>query len=138
MTSKRNGEYGEGMLRGRRAAAGVDGAAPATPTAGKGVAGASTPPAGKDVAGAATPLAAKGAAGVELQRLVAGINPLLGAANVLLALIPQLRATTSHADPAGLQRHLLERVKEFEAGARAGGVARPKIVAARYLLCTFI
>ncbi len=75
---------------------------------------------------------------VELQRRVAGINPLLGAANVLLALVPQLRATTTHADPAGLHQHLLERVKEFEAKAYASGVKRQKIVSARYVLCTFI
>jgi type VI secretion system protein ImpK len=75
---------------------------------------------------------------VTLQRLVAGINPLLGAASVLLALVPRLRSTSAHADPAGLRRELLERVAEFEAVASAQGVARPKISAARYLLCTFL
>ncbi len=81
---------------------------------------------------------AKPAAAVELQRLVAGINPLLGAANVLLALVAQLRATTSHADPAGLRRHLLERVNEFESLAGAAGVPAHQVSAARYLLCSFI
>jgi type VI secretion system protein ImpK len=76
--------------------------------------------------------------GGELQRLVAGINPLLGAANMLLALIPQLRATTSHADPAGLRLELLERLREFEDQARAAGVPRPQVTAARYLLCSFV
>ena len=64
-------------------------------------------------------VAARQGAGVELQRRVAGINPLLGAANVLLALVPQLRATTSHADPAGLQRQLLARVEGIR-NRRAG------------------
>jgi type VI secretion system protein ImpK len=77
-------------------------------------------------------------AGVELQRLVAGINPLLGAASVLLALVAKLRATTMHSDPPGLRRQLLARVEEFEAAARAAGVPRLKIVTARYLLCSFI
>ncbi len=77
-------------------------------------------------------------ASVELQRLVAGINPLLGAASVLLALVAKLRATTAHADPAALRRQLLARIEEFEADARAAGTPRPKIVAARYLLCSFI
>ena len=81
---------------------------------------------------------ARAAASTELQRLVAGINPLLGAANVLLALVAKLRATTAHADPPELRRQLLERVEEFEANARAGGLQRPKIVAARYVLCSFI
>jgi type VI secretion system protein ImpK len=75
---------------------------------------------------------------VELQRLVAGLNPLLGAASVLLALVPQLRSTTSHADPAGLRSQLLARVAEFETAAAARGVPRPQIGAARYLLCSFV
>lgn len=83
-------------------------------------------------------VAARQGAGVELQRRVAGINPLLGAANVLLALVPQLRATTSHPDPAGLHRQLLARVKEFETAAQASGVPQQKVIAARYVLCTFI
>lgn len=80
----------------------------------------------------------KPASSVGLQRLVAGINPLLGAANVLLALVPQLRATTAHADPGRLRQQLLERVAEFEADARTSGVPRPKILAARYILCSFL
>jgi type VI secretion system protein ImpK len=80
----------------------------------------------------------KGKPGVELQRLVAGINPLLGAAGVLLALVAQLRATTTHDDPVGLREQLLARVAEFEALAAANGVPRPKVSAARYLLCTFV
>jgi type VI secretion system protein ImpK len=83
-------------------------------------------------------LATRQGAGVELQRRVAGINPLLGAANVLLALVPQLRVTTTHADPAGLHHQLLARVKEFETAAQASGVPQQKVIAARYVLCTFI
>jgi type VI secretion system protein ImpK len=93
------------------------------------------------VAGGADPdatLLARPGAGVELQRRVAGINPLLGAANVLLALVPQLRATTSHPDPARLHRQLLARVKEFETAAQTSGVPQQKVIAARYVLCTFI
>jgi type VI secretion system protein ImpK len=78
------------------------------------------------------------AQGATLQYLVAGINPLLTAAGPLLALISQLRATTHHADRAGLQRQLLGLIGEFEERARASGVSRPQITAARYLLCTFI
>lgn len=77
-------------------------------------------------------------AGVELQRLVAGVNPLLGSASVLLALVAQLRATGAHADPAGLRRQLLAHMAEFEAQAGASGVPRPRITAARYLLCSFL
>jgi type VI secretion system protein ImpK len=91
-----------------------------------------------DAGDAEATVAARQGAGVELQRRVAGINPLLGAANVLLALVPQLRATTSHPDPAGLHRQLLARVKEFETAAQASGVPQQKVIAARYVLCTFI
>jgi type VI secretion system protein ImpK len=84
---------------------------------------------------------AAGPAGTQsatLQRLVAGINPLLVAAGPLLALSGQLRATTSHNDRPGLQRQLLGLIHEFEESARASGVSRPQVTAARYLLCTFI
>ena len=82
--------------------------------------------------------AAKPGAAAELQRRVAGVNPLLGAASVLLALVAQLRATASHADPAGLRRQLLARVSEFETVAAGAGVSVHHIGAARYLLCTFL
>jgi len=84
---------------------------------------------------AASPAAQHGAT---LQHLVVGINPLLVAAGPLLSLQAQLRATTSHHDRPGLQRQLLGLIGEFEQGARAGGVGLPQVVAARYLLCTFI
>jgi type VI secretion system protein ImpK len=76
---------------------------------------------------------------VDLQRLVAGINPLLEAAGTLLALVPQLRVTVSHADPEGLRRQLLlDHIARFESLAGARGVPRPKVTAARYVLCSFI
>ena len=77
-------------------------------------------------------------AGLELQRLVAGINPLLGAAATLLALAEQLRNTGTHDDPGQLRRQLLQQVADFEAAAAAAGVPRPKVTAARYLLCAFL
>ena len=85
--------------------------------------------------GRASPGAGQGAT---LQHLVAGINPLLVAAGPLLALQAQLRATTAHHDRPGLQRQLLALIGEFEERARASGVSKPQITAARYLLCTFI
>lgn len=75
---------------------------------------------------------------VELQRLVAGLNPLLAAAGPLLTLVPQLRATAAHADPEALRAQLLERIAEFEAVAGANGVTRPQVTAARYVLCSFL
>ena len=82
--------------------------------------------------------AAKPGAAAELQRRVAGVNPLLSAANVLIGLVRQLRATAAHADPATLRSQLLDRVAEFESAASTAGVPAHQIVAARYLLCAFI
>ena len=98
-------------------------------------------PGGQATVAMKRPAAARGpttTSGIELQQLVAGINPLLAAAGVLLALIPQLRSTTTHADPEGLRRQLLDWIAEFEAMAGANGVPRPKVTAARYVLCSFI
>jgi type VI secretion system protein ImpK len=95
-------------------------------------------PGGRATAAKKAPRAGAAAQGATLQHLVAGINPLLSAAGPLLALVAQLRATTHHADRPGLQRQLLGLIGEFEERARASGVTRPQITAARYLLCTFI
>lgn len=80
----------------------------------------------------------KADSGGELQRLVAGVNPLLRGASTLLALVARLRATHAHADPAALRRQLLDHVREFEAQVRGAGVTKPQISAARYLLCSFL
>jgi type VI secretion system protein ImpK len=95
-------------------------------------------PGGRATAATKAARAGTAAHGATLQHLVAGINPLLTAAGPLLALSSQLRATTHHADRPGLQRQLLGLIGEFEERARASGVSRPQITAARYLLCTFI
>ena len=82
--------------------------------------------------------AAVPSAAVELQRMVAGINPLIGAAGSLLALVAQLRSTASHPHPSTLREQLLAWIADFEAQSAAGGVPRPKVTAARYLLCSFV
>jgi type VI secretion system protein ImpK len=67
-----------------------------------------------------------------------GLNPLLAAANPLLDLVPQLRATLQHPDPAGLREALARDIKGFESRARAAGIAPEKITGARYALCTLL
>jgi type VI secretion system protein ImpK len=67
-----------------------------------------------------------------------GLNALLAAANPLLDLVPRLRATMEHPDPAGLRASLIQGIRTFEARAQAAGVRPEKIIAARYALCTLL
>ena len=69
---------------------------------------------------------------------VGGMNPLVAAANPLLDIVPQLRATPQHPDPAGLRDYLAQNIKTFEARAKAAGVPAEKVIAARYALCTLL
>src|SRR5690606_21186729 len=63
-------------------------------------------------------------------------NRLLAAANPLLVLIPQIRATASHASPAMLRERLVDEVRQFELRAQQAGIANETILGARYCLCT--
>ncbi|HVG04953.1 MAG TPA: DotU family type VI secretion system protein [Burkholderiaceae bacterium] len=67
-----------------------------------------------------------------------GLNPLVAAANPLLRLVPQLRATSSHADPAALRDQLVAALRNFEEQARAHGVESHKIRGATYALATLL
>jgi type VI secretion system protein ImpK len=75
---------------------------------------------------------------VDAGTIASGLNPLIAAANPLLNVIPQLRASIQHPNPALLRDSLARGVREFEARARAGGAPNEKIIAARYALCTLI
>jgi type VI secretion system protein ImpK len=75
---------------------------------------------------------------VESAAAVSGINPLVAAANPLLDIVPQLRATPQHADPSGLRDYLAQNIKTFETRAKAAGTAPEKVIAARYALCTLL
>jgi type VI secretion system protein ImpK len=67
-----------------------------------------------------------------------GLNPLVAAANPLLDVVPPLRASAQHPDPAALRESLARGIRDFEARAKAAGAAPEKTVAARYALCTLI
>jgi type VI secretion system protein ImpK len=70
--------------------------------------------------------------------VVAGINPLVAAANPLLDVIPQLRTTLNHPDASALRDYLVEAIKRFENRAREAGTSAEHIIAARYVLCTVL
>jgi type VI secretion system protein ImpK len=67
-----------------------------------------------------------------------GLNRLLAAANPLLNVVPQLRATLHQPDPVGLRDSLARDLKKFEADARAAGVAPETVTGASYALCTLL
>ena len=102
---------------------------------GRGRAPAATAPAA--AAAAVSPMPVAAADGGEAPP-AAGLNPLLAAANPLLNLVPQLRATPQHPNPAGLREQLAQAMRGFEQQARASGVASEKVIAARYALCTLL
>jgi type VI secretion system protein ImpK len=70
--------------------------------------------------------------------VTSGLNPLIAAANRLLNVLPQLRSTLQHPNPAALRDSLARDIRQFEAQARTAGAPTEKIVAARYALCTLI
>lgn len=73
-----------------------------------------------------------------LPDVVSGGNPLVASANVLLNLVPQIRAMASNADPEGFQRLLLANIREFERSAGVAGVPIETVIGARYCLCTVV
>ena len=105
-------------------------------------AGRKVPPAAAPTADPLAPVAPEPAAAapVDLTELpsVSGWNPLLQAAAPLLATAPRLRAMTQLADPGAMRASLMQAVQRFEHAARAAGLPNEQVVAARYILCTFI
>lgn len=67
-----------------------------------------------------------------------GLNPLIAAANPILNTTTVLRATLQHHDLIGLRDHFVQGIKTFEKQAKAIGISSEKIIASRYVLCTFI
>ena len=69
---------------------------------------------------------------------LSGLNPLVALANPLLALVPQIRASVSHPDPAGFRQTLLQQLLAFEEAAGKRGIKAETVLVARYALCTLI
>jgi len=67
-----------------------------------------------------------------------GLNPLVALANDLLPMVPQLRRTAYHAQPAALKEQLAQAIREFERRAKAEGIPSERVLAARYILCTVL
>lgn len=67
-----------------------------------------------------------------------GLNPLLRAANPLLALVLPLRHMASYTNLEELRIQLTQAMRNFETEAQRQGVDHNAIAAARYALCTFL
>lgn len=67
-----------------------------------------------------------------------GLNPLVAAANPILAVAAQIRQTLRHDDPEGLLGDLSNRVAAFEAAAREAGCADDAVACAGTALCALV
>lgn len=65
-------------------------------------------------------------------------NPMLAAASPLLALAPQIRHSMTHPDPQRLKDDLTQGIRKFEQHLSEASVPHAQVVAARYILCTFL
>lgn len=83
------------------------------------------------------PKAGREAAYADLGAL-GGMNPLLAAANPLLAAVPQIRQTLRHPDPTGLRETLGEQLDIFEANAGVAGIDEATIATVRHALCALL
>lgn len=70
------------------------------------------------------------------EKKISGMNPLVGAASVLLTLLNQIRITMQYSDVPNLHRKLVEEIRTFEQHVRAKGVNNENVLLARYLICT--
>ena len=67
-----------------------------------------------------------------------GLNPLVEAANPILAAVPQIRHALRHPDPSGLRARLREQLAAFERAGRAAGVAGRRLELAIVALCALL
>ena len=67
-----------------------------------------------------------------------GLNPLVAAANPVLAVVPQIRHALRHPDPDGLRAELRRSVDRFEADVRSAGSDEEALSSASYALCALL
>ncbi|WP_347330423.1 type IVB secretion system protein IcmH/DotU [Marinimicrobium locisalis] len=67
-----------------------------------------------------------------------GLNPLVSAADTLLAVHSKVRQSARHPDVAGLYRQLTQEIRQFEGKAREQGLPPETVLAARYILCSVL
>ena len=76
----------------------------------------------------AAPAAGSEAAGIDMGAM-GGLNPLVAAANPILAIAAQIRHALKHPDPEGLRANLEQGIAAFEATARAADASEDTVAA---------
>ncbi len=95
------------------------------------------PTPGRKRTSAFSPSIDRQAAAADLAAL-GGLNPLVEAANPILAAVPQIRHALRHPDPLALRERLREQIDGFERSAIAAGVADDPMQKARFALCALL
>lgn len=67
-----------------------------------------------------------------------GLNPLVNAASVLIAVFEKTKQAVNHPDIGGLHQRLVNEIKAFEIRARERGIPSEIVLSARYILCTIL
>ena len=65
-----------------------------------------------------------------------GLNPVVNAASVLVAVFYKTRNTVAHPNVGGLHQQLIGAIRSFEAMAKEKNVSPEIVLAARYIICT--
>ena len=71
-------------------------------------------------------------------RTSTGLNPLVNAASMLIAVFEKTRHSMSHPDVNGLYQRLVNEIKAFDSRAKEQGVRPEVVLAARYILCAVL
>lgn len=65
-----------------------------------------------------------------------GLNPIVNAASMLIAVFYKTRQTISHPNVGGLYQQLVGAIRTFESNLKANGTSPEMVLAARYVVCT--
>lgn len=71
-------------------------------------------------------------------RTSTGLNPLVNAASMLIAVYEKTRHSVSHPDVSGLYQRLVNEIKVFDNRAKEQGIRSEVVLAARYILCAVL
>lgn len=83
------------------------------------------------------PAAGRQASAADLGAL-GGLNPLVAAANPILAVVPQIRHALRHSAPEGLRAELRRSLTDFERAARGAGVGEATLADASHAMCALL